>query len=167
MTHGISAVQCRDVLRRIVTDELALLEKLGGLLATEHASVVGNDIDALERSSSARQDCVAALMKLGDERRDLCRMLGKGADVAGLSSLLSWCDPQGELGSLLRVHAERSGACREQNERNGALVGARMARISSRLGLLSGPSAAGSVYGPGASRAPHVPVPGRLLATLA
>ena len=94
-------------------------------------------------------------------------MLGKGADVAGLSSLVSWCDPQGELGALLRLHAERSGACREQNERNGALVGARMARISSRLGLLAGGNANASVYGHGASRAPQVPVPGRLLATLA
>jgi hypothetical protein len=79
MTQGINAAQSRDVVRRILQDEIALLKQLAGLLQNEHGFLAGNDLDGLERASATRQDCVAQLLKLGDERRDLCQMLGKGS----------------------------------------------------------------------------------------
>jgi flagellar biosynthesis/type III secretory pathway chaperone len=167
MTQGINAAQSRDVVRRILQDEIALLKQLAGLLQNEHGFIAGNDLDGLERASATRQDCVAQLLKLGDERRDLCQMLGKGADLAGLSALLAWCDPEGSLAALMTEHAERSGACREQNERNGALVGARMSRVSQMLGMMAGNAAPPTVYGRAGLRAPTVPANGRLVAARA
>ncbi len=94
-------------------------------------------------------------------------MLGRDADLAGISAMLAWCDPQGTLAPTLNDHARLSGLCREQNERNGALVGARMARISNMLGMLAGSNAAPSVYGRSGTQGPAVPVAGRLVAARA
>jgi flagellar biosynthesis protein FlgN len=167
MTTGISPSQCRDAVARILAEEIAALKQLATQLQNEHTHLASNDIDSLETASAARQDSVARLIKLGDERRDLCRMLGRSADLAGQAALLAWCDAQGSLAPVLAEHAERSGACREQNDRNGALVGARMARISNMLGLLNGPAAAPAVYGRSGARTAPQPAAGRLVAARA
>ncbi len=167
MSAAISPAQCRDALGRIYAEEIASLKRLEELLQKEHTYLAANDIDSLETASAARQDSVAQLLKLEDERRDLCRMLGRDTDLAGVSALLAWCDPQGTLGAALGEHARLSGLCRDQNERNGALVGARMARISSMLGMLAGSSAAPAVYGRSGTQNPAVPAAGRLIAARA
>lgn len=167
MSAGITQAQCRDSLTRILDEELAALAQLATLLQSEHGYLAANDIDGLETASASRQDCVARLLKLGDERLHLCRMLGRSADLAGLSALLAWCDPQGTLAARLAEHSARSAACRDQNDRNGALVGARMARISSMLEMLNGPAAAPAVYGRSGQRGPTQPVAGRLVAARA
>lgn len=167
MTHGISPVQCRDALARILQEEIALLTQLETLLGNEHGFLASNDIDGLEGASVARQDCVARLLKLTDERRDLGRLLGRGSDLAGQAALLAWCDPVGSLASMLAEHARRSTTCRDQNDRNGALVGARMARVSNMLGMLSGPSTAPAVYGRSGQRTAAQPGSGRLVAARA
>jgi flagellar biosynthesis protein FlgN len=164
---GISQSQCRDTFARILADELAALTQLESLLQNEHGFLSGNDIDGLEAASAARQECVGRLLKLGDERRDLCRMLGRNSDLAGQAALLSWCDPEGSLAPLLNDHAGRSSTCREQNDRNGALVGARMARLNNMLGMLAGPAGNPAVYGPGGQRASAMPGSGRLVAARA
>lgn len=167
MTAGISPAQCRDALGRIYAEEIASLQLLEGLLQKEHGFLTNNDIDGLESASADRQDAVARLMKLENERRDLCRMLGRDADVAGVAALLAWCDPQGTLSATLGEHARLSGLCREHNERNGALVGARMARISNMLGMLAGANAAPQVYGRSGMQGPALPAAGRLVAARA
>jgi flagellar biosynthesis protein FlgN len=167
MTAGFTPAQCREALSHIYAEEIASLKLLEGLLQKEHGFLVANDIDGLETASAARQDAVARLMKLEDERRDLCRLLGRDPDLAGSAAVLAWCDPQGTLAATLNEHARLSGACREQNERNGALVGARMARISNMLGMLAGSQAAPSVYGRSGTQGPTLPVAGRLVAARA
>lgn len=167
MTEGLSADQCRDTIARILTEERAALRELGPLLDREHGCLVANDLEGLEAASAQRQDCIARMIKLGDERRALCRMLGRPADLAGLSALVAWCDPEGTLGPLLREHAELSAACRDRNQRNGALVGARMARISSMLGMLNGEAASPTVYERTGVRSAALPHAGRLVAARA
>jgi flagellar biosynthesis/type III secretory pathway chaperone len=167
MTAGVSPAACREVLSRIYAEEIAALRVLEGLLQKEHAHLSANDIDALEAASAARQDCVGRLIKLEDERRNLSRMLGREPDLAGAAALLAWCDAERTLAPALAEHARLSNVCREQNERNGALVGARMARISNMLGLLSGSAAAPSVYGRSGTQGPTLPAAGRLLAARA
>lgn len=167
MTAGVSPVQCREALSRIFVEEISALRLLEGLLEKEHSHLAANDIDALEAASAARQDCVGRLVKLEDERRNLSRMLGREPDLAGAAALLAWCDPQGTLGATLAEHARLSGVCHRQNERNGALVGARMARISNMLGMLSGSNAAPAVYGRTGTQGPALPAAGRLVAARA
>lgn len=166
MTSGVSPAQCRDALARILAEEIGALKLLETQLQNEHRHLAANDIDGLEAASAARQDCVATLLKLEDERRNLARMLGRDSDLAGSAALVAWCDPQRTLAPALAEHARLSGVCREQNERNGALVGARMARISNMLGMLAGSGAAPPTYGRSGARGVAVPA-GHLLAARA
>src|SRR5262245_30903310 len=109
-----------------------------------------------------RQSCIGELLRIEDERRSLCRMLGHTADVTGLERLIAWCDPSGSLKSRWQACAERGARCRDLNDRNGALVMARMRRVESLLGGLTGTAPEPRTYSPsGVSSAPQT---GRVVA---
>src|SRR6185295_6788246 len=88
---------CRSQLERMLRDETTLLQLLETQLDAEHGLLKANDIDGLERAGTARQDTVARLLRIDDERRQLCRLLGKGDDNAAMAALLRWCDASGSL----------------------------------------------------------------------
>jgi flagellar biosynthesis/type III secretory pathway chaperone len=149
MTRGIDPSVCRDTLGRLLSDEYSLLIQLERQLVREHALIGKGDIDGLEAVGGERQACVAALLKLEDERLGLCRMLGHSPDLNGLETLLRWCDPQAILRQALQDCTDLAGRCRDQNTRNGMLVNVRLQRVSGVLGLLTSNDAtpASSVYG--------------------
>jgi len=156
---------CRAQLQRLLTDENSLLAELQQQLAREHEFLAGNDVDSLERAGSARQQTVARLLKIDDERRSLCLLLGQGTDRIGLAALFRWCDP---AGTLLAAQAEcttLAESCRAQNERNGALVTARLTRVTGMLDMIA-TSNAGRTYEPGAARTATPPA-GRLVSVSA
>ena len=164
---AMDAVACRSQLERLLRDETTLLQVLEQQLDSEHALLKADDIEGLERAGGARQDTVMRLLRLEDERRQLCRLLGKGADPAAVSALLKWCDPQGTLSDTYARCAAQALRCREQNDRNGALVAARLQRVSSMLGALAPAGPAAGLYGPrGASNAGKSAT-GRVLTTSA
>lgn len=142
---------CRAQLARLLTDETALLTQLDRQLLAEHDLLKTNDVDGLEQAGAARQETIAKLLRIDDERRNLCRMLGRGSDKGALAALFAWCDPQGSLAAPQSGCAQLAERCRAQNERNGALVTARLKRVTGMLDLLSD-SPAASTYQPRASR---------------
>lgn len=157
---------CRAHLANLLADEAALLAQLGKQLAHEHDLLTRNDIDGLDAAGNARQGTVAAMLRVEEDRRSLCRMLGHPADAAGVAAMLRWCDPAGSLAAAQSEVTERAVQCRAQNDRNGALVSARLARVSGMLGMLDPVPARTPVYGAGATR-PTGDHSGRLLATSA
>jgi flagellar biosynthesis/type III secretory pathway chaperone len=164
---AMDALACRSQLERLLRDETTLLQVLEQQLEAEHALLKADDIEGLEQAGGARQDTVTRLLRLEDERRQLCRMLGKSADPAGVSALLKWCDPQGLLSEAYGNCAAQALRCRGQNDRNGALVAARLQRVSSMLGALNPAGPAAGLYGPrGASNAGKTAT-GRVLTTSA
>jgi flagellar biosynthesis/type III secretory pathway chaperone len=144
----IDAVACRSQLERLLRDETALLQVLEQQLESEHALLKANDIEGLEQAGAARQDTVMRLVRLEDERRQLCRMLGHDAGPEGVSAVLRWCDPQGGLAGAYEQCSTQAQRCREQNDRNGALVAARLQKVSSMLGALAPANASSGLYGP-------------------
>jgi len=128
---------CLSQLSRLLADETALLGTLERQLGNEHALLEANDIENLEHASNARQQSVAGLLRIDDERRRLCQLLGHGTDQTGLAALLAWCDPQGSLAGDLASSATQAQRCRDQNDRNGALVAARLRHVSGMLGMLT------------------------------
>ena len=161
---AMDALACRSQLERLLRDETTLLQVLGQQLEAEHALLKANDIEGLEQAGSARQDTVTRLLRLEDERRQLCRLLGKSADPAGVSALLKWCDPQGLLSGAYGNCAALALRCREQNDRNGALVAARLQRISGMLDALTPANPAAGLYGPrGSSTTGNAGTAGRVL----
>ena len=149
MTRNIDPSAYRDSLSRLLGDEYSLLIQLERQLVREHGLLSKGDIEGLESVGSERQACVAALLKLEDERLGLCRMLGHSPDLKGLETLLRWCDPQGLLRQPLQDCTDLAGRCRDQNTRNGMLVNARLQRVSGVLGLLTSNEAspATPIYG--------------------
>ena len=83
----MDAALTRDTLGRLLAEENAALSEFATLLDKEHVALRGRDIDALEALAEARQASVVKLLKIEEERRSLCSMLGYDTDLAGLAKL--------------------------------------------------------------------------------
>ena len=154
---------CREALAAILATEATQLAELASLLDREHGLLVANNIDTLEAVMAERQIAVGKLLSAEEERRGLCRMHGRGVDAAGVMQLMNWCDPQGSLRSRWEECARGATRCRELNDRNGALVMARMKRVETLLTALTGKPREVPTYGPKGAYAPARS--GRVLAT--
>ncbi|HEX5161002.1 MAG TPA: flagellar protein FlgN [Steroidobacteraceae bacterium] len=119
-------VHFRERLATLMAGQNAQLATLEGLLTHEHGLLQARDAEGLEHAGTARQQCIGQIMRLEDERRALCRDTGRSDDAAGLHGLLAWCDPNGLLMPVMQEYRERTLRCREQNDRNGILVNARL-----------------------------------------
>ena len=151
----MDAALTRDTLARLLTEENAALGEFETLLDTEHGALRSRDIDALEALAEARQASVIKLLKIEDERRSLCSMLGFETDLAGLAKLIAWCDPSRSLVKRYEECAMRARKCRDLNDRNGVLVGAQIKRVEGLLGAITGASAEPRGYGPRGQSNPY------------
>jgi flagellar biosynthesis/type III secretory pathway chaperone len=142
----MDAKLCRDHLEKLVSEELTALAQLEGLLEREHTLLLDNDIEEFERAGELRQACVTTLMRIEDERRNLCQMSNVPTDMHGLQRLLTWCDPDRSLQTRWADCAELAIRCRNSNERNGALVSARLKRVEGLLETLTGRANQPKIY---------------------
>jgi flagellar biosynthesis protein FlgN len=154
---------CREALASILTQEVSALAEIAGLLDREHALLVANDVETLETVMEERQVSVGKLLSAEEERRTLCRMHGREPDAKGIEQLMAWCDPRGTLKSHWTDCANGAARCRDLNDRNGALVTARMKRVETLLTALTGQTQEAPTYGPKGAYAPARS--GRVLAT--
>jgi flagellar biosynthesis protein FlgN len=138
---------CREHLQKLLAEEFNALTQLETLLDREHELLIANDVDGLDRASESRQVCVGELLRIEDERRSLCRMMSVPTDAQGLERLLRWCDPSNSMQRRLGDCHQRATRCRELNERNGALVTARLKRVEGMLDVLTGRANQPKVYG--------------------
>jgi flagella synthesis protein FlgN len=152
---------CREHLTNLLIEEASSLTTLATLLEREYEVLIANDVTGLEIAIKERQSCVGKIVRLEDERRSLCRMLGHESDMHGLEKLLRWCDPAGTLVARWAECAAGAARCQTFNDRNGALVRARLIRVQTLLAALGGPSGDTRTYGPGGTFA--VPRIGRVL----
>lgn len=139
---------CREHLGRLIRDETIALGELAVLLDREYAHLNESDVEALNVAMRERHQCVARILKVDDERRGLCRTLGRPHDLEGLEALLTWCDPQGILASAWAGCTAAATQCRGLNDRNGALAGARLQNVQARLGMLINGRRETVTYGP-------------------
>ena len=140
--------QCREKLGNLIQDESLALNELSTLLDREHGFLEAADVVALEGATRERQRCVARIFRVDEERRALCRDLGRPVDLKGLEDLLRWCDPKGTLAGSWAQCSEAAAKCRSSNDRNGALVAARLKHVQARLGTLIAGRKESTTYGP-------------------
>jgi flagellar biosynthesis/type III secretory pathway chaperone len=159
----MDAALCRDTLSRLVADETSALTELERILDIEHQALVANDVDALVSAGETRHRHVAALVRVEEERRSLCRAMDVPADPRGLQQLLDQCDSTREIAKRWVKCAALAARCRRSNDRNGALVAARMKHVEQVLSLITRNTA--GTYGRRGSAA-HVAA-GRVVATRA
>lgn len=138
---------CREHLEKLLAEETSALAQLETLLGREHELISSNDVEELDRAGEARQQCVGTLVRVEEERRSLCRMMNVPTDMTGLDRLLTWCDPSKTLRRRWTECAERAVRCRQLNERNGALVTARLKKVEGALDVLTGRASQPKVYG--------------------
>jgi flagellar biosynthesis/type III secretory pathway chaperone len=143
----MDASLCHEHLDRLLGEEADALQHLENLLDREHDVILGNDPDALERTGVERQHYMGTLVRIEEERRSLCRMLGKPTDVKGLEQLIKWCDPSHSLLARLDDCAARAGRCRQANDRNGMLVASRLKHVEGMLNAITGRSQQPISYG--------------------
>jgi flagellar biosynthesis protein FlgN len=144
----VDAALTRDTLGRLLAEENAALREFESLLDQEHGALSKRDIDALESLAESRQNSIVRLLKIEEERRSVCGMLGYDTDLQGLARLIAWCDPARTLARPYDECANRARKCRDLNDRNGILVGAQIKRVEGMLGALTGASAEPRAYGP-------------------
>ena len=140
--------QCREKLGRLISEEATGLNELATLLDREHGFLEANDVVSLEGATRERQRCVARMFRVDEERRALCRDMGRPLDLAGLEDPIRWCDPKGTLAGRWAECSDAAGRCRNLNDRNGALVAARLKHVQARLGTLIQSRRETVTYGP-------------------
>ena len=138
---------CREQMALLITEQTEHVSRLAELLEREHALLVHNDVAALDPAMRERQRYVARILHIEEEWRGLCRGLGYAADPDGLASMLRWCDPGGSLTAAWSECAAAAARCRQNNDRNGILVSARLQQIQARLGTLIQAGRNSMVYG--------------------
>jgi len=159
----VDPTQCREKLGRLMTDETAALRELAGMLDQEYGFLEKNDVVSLEGAIRERQRCVARIYRIDEQRRALCQERGVSLDHLGLEALLRWCDPGNTLAAGWADCTAAATVCRQLNDRNGALVAARLQHVQARLGTLISTQRASVTYGPRGVYAPAAS--GRVLAT--
>lgn len=159
----MDAALTRDHLGRLLAEENGALGEFETLLDKEHGALKSRDIDALEALAEARQASVVKLLKIEEERRSLCSMLGFETDLQGLAKLVAWCDPARTLVKRYEECATRAKKCRELNDRNGVLVGAQIKRVEGLLGAMTGTSAEPRGYGPRGLSNPYSSTAGKVI----
>jgi flagellar biosynthesis/type III secretory pathway chaperone len=117
---------CRDQLANLIAAQNTHLAALENLLTQEYELLQARNAEGLEKAGTARQQCVADILRVEDERGALCRATGRNTDDAGLQDLLAWCDPTRLLAPEVQEYLERTRRCRELNDRNGMLVNGRL-----------------------------------------
>jgi flagellar biosynthesis/type III secretory pathway chaperone len=151
----VDAALTRDTLGRLLAEENVALSEFESLLDQEYGALAKRDIDALELLAETRQASILRLLKIEDERRSVCGMLGYETDLQGLARLIAWCDPARTLARPYDECAIRARKCRDLNDRNGVLVGAQIKRVEGMLGALTGTSSEPRSYGPRGQSNPY------------
>jgi flagellar biosynthesis/type III secretory pathway chaperone len=144
----MDAATCRTQMARLIHEETTALGELATLLEREYTHLQASDAESLTVAMRERHQCVARILKVDDERRALCRALGRPHDLKGLEALLKWCDPQGTLAGAWAACTAAATRCRGMNDRNGALAGARLQNVQARLGVLIDGRRETVTYGP-------------------
>ena len=144
----MDAILTRDTLGRLLAEENVALSEFESLLDQEHGALATRDIDALESLAESRQNSIIRLLKIEEERRSICGMLGYDTDLQGLAKLIAWCDPSRTLARPYDECATRARKCRDLNDRNGVLVGAQIKRVEGLLGAMTGAPSEPRAYGP-------------------
>lgn len=144
---GVQASDVRRHLERVLADETRLLGELEQLLGREADVVRGEDAQAIESIGGTRHQCVSALTRLDAERMEACRMGGLPASRAGFEQLLAWCDPTHALRGRWLGNLAVARRCKDQNDRNGAVVALKLGQVRQLLATLRGGSAAPQTYG--------------------
>lgn len=118
---------------RAVLDEMsATTAQLINVLDEEREALNSADAKALNRSGEAKQMLMRRLEQLDVERLHLCSTSAEAAQ---------------QVDTQWRELLKSLTVCRDKNQRNGTLVGQRLAQVRRALAVLTGNDTQAGVYG--------------------
>lgn len=136
---AIDQIAVQKELSRLLAEERELLKELERLLGVEREALQrSSSPEQLEQACEVRQGCMAALLRLQEERNTWLVQIGFTGDAAGLLQVIRACDTHGDLPPRWAECAALAKRCRELNTQNGALVASRMRRVQGVLDILMG-----------------------------
>lgn len=122
----------------LFTTDIDTAEQLLELIDSEFQALTERDLARLDSLLSDKQPLLALLQQHGNDRSRLLQNAGLSADRAGLTALAG----KSSVGEQLLTRSEALSAllqrCQEANLRNGRLIRANQASVSSVLGILRG-----------------------------
>jgi flagella synthesis protein FlgN len=134
-------------MQALLGEEAVLLSQLEALLDRETEALKSDDLAGIEHIGHERHCCIEALMRIDSERRVACRMLGLADGRTQFEQLLDRCDGTGSLKSRWQAGLEIAARCKDRNDRNGAVVSAKLRRVEALLMTVrGGPDTAAPVY---------------------
>jgi flagella synthesis protein FlgN len=125
-------VELDGALSAVLDDMQNALAELAGVLEDERAALLAGDVAALDAAGTRKQALMRALEQLDTERLQL----GRNAPQAAAALEARW---QALLPTLR--------SCRDMNQRNGQVVGQRLASVRRALSILTGREPDDGVYG--------------------
>ena len=125
-------------MQSLLGEEAVLLSELEALLDRETEALRNDDLAAIEHVGHERHRCIEALMRIDSERRVACRMLGLTDGRTQFEQLLDRCDASGSLKSRWHAGLEIAARCKDRNDRNGAVVSAKLRRVEALLMTVRG-----------------------------
>lgn len=125
-------VELDGALGAVLDDMQAALAELAGVLEDERTALLAGDVTALDTAGTRKQALMRTLEQLDAERVQL----GRNAPQAAVALEARW---QAML-PMLR-------SCRDMNQRNGQVVGQRLASVRRALSILTGREPDDGVYG--------------------
>jgi flagellar biosynthesis protein FlgN len=120
----------------ILNEQISCAQEMLATLARENQALVDGDADSLNAAGAEKARLVEALDSLEHERRSLSDAIG--LTFAAASDRSADANRPAEWRALLDLIAE----CKNQNQRNGALVKARSEQVRIALRTLRGTEAA-------------------------
>ncbi len=141
--------QTGAALARLLEEEISILTELSQLLEREHSIIATRQpVDVLDQACQLRQLRMGALLNLEEERRSLLRAANLPDTHQGIDQLLTNLSEGPRLRQRWKKALELASRCRDLNDRNGALVAARLRRVEGMLEVMTGDVGSPRVYGP-------------------
>lgn len=141
-------------LRGLLEQQRDISRKLMQILAQEHATLSGNDLQGLETILAVKQQHMEQLEALSQEFMELT-LRHSPPHKDGMIASLRHCDPQGTWG-LEILWREVEGLltqCRDKNNTNGKIIALSHRQVQQALAILrNGELAGDSCYSPTGNR---------------
>ncbi len=133
-------------LAQVIQQQQVLMNDLSTLLTEELSAISGNNIDALEQITPAKNELVNKLQPLSEQFQALLKQAGQQPDKQGIRQVLLNCAP--EVSSQWQALLTVTARCHRQNLINGRTIEISYAVKQRSLELLLGINEQPELYNP-------------------
>ena len=142
--------QTLDGLKSLLRRDEGDLEKLTGVLATEHQALAGNDMTALEQATNEKDELLKAVRERARRKIRLLAQLGYSPD-SGESPGTFLERVCADAGLIEQWHSTRKRLehCQHRNSVNGRILGHLQRRLARISDIIRGADRNQSLYGSG------------------